>query len=365
MKMPNGYGSVIKLSGKRRKPWAVRISYMEELPDGTVKRKRKYLAYFVKQESALQYLTEYNNGSVVPEHLKFSEVPTFAELYEKWKKYKKSLKDKLSDSTWKNYEIAFTHLAPLHESKITSIRAIDMQDCLNSHNHQSKSTIGNMRALLKGVYAYAIMNEYIEQDITQYLKFEYTASSTSIHSRFSDEEINTLWKQLYVINNVDIVLIYIYTGMRPTELLEVLTENVHLDERYMVGGLKTENGYNRLIPLCDKVLPLIRNRYNPDKKYLINNKYGNHYTYGTYQNGNWNTVMGKLGFQHSPHDGRYTFASLADNVGMNPVCLKIIMGHSVSDVEKQNFKTRTGLDITKGVYTQKTMEELLNEVNKL
>ena len=26
MKLPNGYGSVHKLSGKRRKPWRVRIS---------------------------------------------------------------------------------------------------------------------------------------------------------------------------------------------------------------------------------------------------------------------------------------------------------------------------------------------------
>lgn len=365
MKMPNGYGSVVKLSGKRRKPWAVRISYIAELPDGTIKRKRKYLAYFLKQESALQYLTEYNNGSVVSEHIKYSDVPTFAEMYEKWKKYKNSLKDKLVASTWRNYEIAFHHLAPIHDVKIINLRASDLQECLNAYNHQSKSTIGNMRALLKGVYAYAVMNEYIEQDITKFLKYEYTSSSVSIHARFSDEEIDTLWKQLYIINNVDIVLIYIYTGMRPTELLEVLTENVHLDERYMVGGLKTENGYNRLIPLCDKILPLIRNRYNSDKKYLINNKYGNHYTYGSYQNGNWNTVMGRLGFKHNPHDGRYTFASLADNAGLNPVCLKIIMGHSVSDEEKQNFKTRTGLDITKGVYTQKTMAELLSEINKL
>ncbi len=365
MKMPNGYGSVVKLSGKRRKPWAVRISYMDESPDGVIKRKQKYLAYFVKQESALQYLTEYNNGSVVTEHIKYSDVPTFAELYGKWKKYKKSLKDKLSDSTWRNYEIAFNHLAPLHPVKIINIRADDMQECLNAHNHQSKSTIGNMRALLKGVYAYAVMNEYVEQDLTQFLQFEYTETSTSIHSRFSDEEIELLWQKLYVVNNVDIVLIYIYTGMRPTELLEVLTENVHLDEKYMVGGLKTENGYDRLIPLCDKVLPLIRNRYNPDRKYLINNKYGNHYTYGAYQNGNWNTVMGKLGLQHTPHDGRYTFAALADNAGMNIVCQHVIMGHVMSDEEKKNFKSRTGQDITKGVYTQKTMDELLKEVNKL
>lgn len=59
----------------------------------------------------------------------------------------------------------------------------------------------------------------------------------------------------------------IYTGLRPTELLEILTENVHLDE-----------------------------------KYLINNKFGNHYTYGTYMNGNFNTCMGKLKMKHLPHD---------------------------------------------------------------
>lgn len=365
MKMPNGYGSVIKLSGKRRKPWAVRISYMEESPDGVIKRKRKYLAYFAKQESALQYLSEHNSGSVVAEHVKFSEVPTFAELYEMWKKYKNSLKNKPTESTWRNYGIALNHFTPLHHMKIISIKASDIQACLNARNHQSQATISNMRSIIKGMYSYALMNGYVEQDITQYLKYEFTETTTSIHSRFSDDEINTLWQKLYEINNVDIVLIYIYTGLRPVELLEVLTENVHLDEKYMVGGLKTENGYNRLIPLCDKILPLVRNRYNPDKKYLINNKYGNHYTYGTYHNGNWSTVMRKLGFQHSPHDGRYTFASLADNVNMNTTCLKIIIGHSISDSERMNFKTRTGQDLTKGVYTQKTMAELLHEVNKL
>ena len=50
---------------------------------------------------------------------------------------------------------------------------------------------------------------------------------------------------------------------------------------------------------------------------------------------------------------------------MNNVCLKIIIGHAISDQEMKNFKVSSGLDITKGVYTQKTMAELLAEVNKL
>lgn len=45
MKLPNSYGSVIKLDGKRRKPYAVRISKLVEDDTGKVKRKYTYLAY--------------------------------------------------------------------------------------------------------------------------------------------------------------------------------------------------------------------------------------------------------------------------------------------------------------------------------
>lgn len=257
MRLPNGYGNIVKLGGDRRKPYTVRISKVVELPDGTFKRTRKYIAYFERKEDAIRFLTEYNNASVVPEHKKYCDIPTFSETYELWKKYKNSLKIKLSKSSWKNYEIAFNHFADVHILKISNIKTSDLQNCLNKYNSKSKSTIGNMRALLNGMYSYALMQNLVSSDPTQFLKYESTNSTQTIHSRFSDDEINTLWKKLYVINNVDILLIYIYTGMRPTELLEVLTENVHLEERYMVGGLKTENGYNRLIPLCDKILPLV------------------------------------------------------------------------------------------------------------
>ena len=43
-----------------------------------------YLAYFPKPEMAYTYLAEYNSGAVVPEHMKYSDSPTFAEMYEKW-----------------------------------------------------------------------------------------------------------------------------------------------------------------------------------------------------------------------------------------------------------------------------------------
>ena len=351
MKLPNSYGSVIKLGGKRRKPYAVRISKLVEDDTGKVKRKYTYLAYFAKPEMAYTYLAEYNSGAVVPEHMKYSDSPTFAEMYEKWKKYRKSLKNQISDSTWRNYEIAFNHFSEPHDRKFISIRTNDLQQCLNAYNHKSQTTISSMRAVLKAMYQYAKLNEYIDRDLTEGLVYEWTNSTEQIHDRYSDEEIKTLWSKLYEINNVDIILIMIYTGLRPTELLEIQTENVHLDEKYMVGGMKTEAGKDRIIPLNDKIIPLVKNRYDANKKYLINNKFGNHYTYGTYMNGNFNTCMGKLKMKHLPHDGRHTFASLMDSAGANDVCIKLIMGHSMKN------------DTTKGTYTHKTLEELLAEVN--
>ena len=116
--------------------YAVRISKLVEDDTGKVKRKYTYLAYFAKPEMAYTYLAEYNSGAVVPEHMKYLDSPTFAEMYEKWKKYRKSLKNQISDSTWRNYEISFHHFSELHDRKFISIRTNDLQQCLNAYNHK-------------------------------------------------------------------------------------------------------------------------------------------------------------------------------------------------------------------------------------
>ena len=365
MKLPNGYGSVVKLPGSRRRPFAVRISYMQEQPDGTSKRTQKCIAYFAKKEQALSFLADYNNGAVVNEHMKYSQSPTFAEMLEKWKTYKNSLKKKPGASTWKNYDIAFNFFAPLHDKKMISIRAQDLQECLTSKNSKSRSTVGSMRAVIRGMWSYAVANEYVDTDITQHLIFEYTDNDAPIHTRFTDKEIMTLWDNVGVINNVDIILIYIYTGCRPTELLEIKSEDVHLDKKYMIGGIKTEAGKNRIIPLHNAIIPLVERRLEQKRPYLISNKYGNHYTRAVYHASNWQTCINKLGFNHAPHDCRYTFAALADSVCMNEICKKLIMGHALANKSGTAFKIGGSFDVTRDVYTEKTLDELIEAVNLL
>ena len=57
MRLPNGYGGIVKLSGKRRKPYAVRIT-TEYTDNGG--QKYKYLDYFATRREALACLEEYN-----------------------------------------------------------------------------------------------------------------------------------------------------------------------------------------------------------------------------------------------------------------------------------------------------------------
>ena len=66
--------------------------------------------------------------------------------------------------------------------------------------------------------------------------------------------------------------------------------NVHLDERYLIGGKKTDAGKNRVIPINKKILPFIKARYNPENKYLINFE-GKPVTYTTYIRKIWQPII--------------------------------------------------------------------------
>ena len=68
MKFPNGYGSVICLGKKRRKPYAVRVTVDRVLyeKDGKLcsKQKYAYLGTFTTSKEAHMYLAEYNANRV-------------------------------------------------------------------------------------------------------------------------------------------------------------------------------------------------------------------------------------------------------------------------------------------------------------
>lgn len=130
---------------------------------------------------------------------------------------------------------------------------------IDENSHLSRSSIGLIVKGLNGAFEVVIKTDVIIKNYAALLELK-SAEKSNIHKPFTEDEIQTIW------NHTDeaiakLLLMYIYSGMRPIELLLIKMENVHLDERYIIGGVKTKAGKNRIIPIADCVMPFYREIY--------------------------------------------------------------------------------------------------------
>ena len=332
-RLPKGMGSVYKLSGNRRRPYTARIQAGR---DENGKPIYKYLGYYETAQEAIQALTDYNKS---PYDLDYNNI-TIAGM---WEIFKKRRFNELSPSAHYIYKAAYKHLTPLHNTPIKDIKTYQLQKIVDEVDRcwQTKSHI---QTLLNQLFDIAIELDIINKNYSKFFKLGDKADST-LHTAFTDDEIKTLFKSVFVEDLADTVLIMIYTGMRPSEMLSIRTENIHLQERYFVGGLKTKAGKNRVIPIAEKIYPLVLKRYNPDNEFFIK------MSYQTYKD-RFYSMMARLNMKHLPDDGRHTCSSLLNSAGVNLTTIKFILGHSSKD-------------LTERVYTHKTVTELLKAVNSI
>lgn len=339
MRRANSTGSVIKLGGKRRRPWAVRVT-AGWTPEG--KQIFKYVSYHEKKTDARRALEAYNTN---PYDVDASKV-TVQEVYDRWSVIAYPA---LSDSSVKTYRSAYKHIVSLLKTPFKDLRAIHLQSAVDSV--ESLSMARMTKFLFQKLYAYALENDIVEKDYSQYIKLE-KKKETKEKSPLSLEEIQTMWNKVNVLEHADIIVILLYTGMRIGELLEMKKEDVHLDERYMIGGNKTENGKNRVIPIHKKIIPLIEARLEKSKTgYLFENTLGKKLTYALFMSKYWGALSACIQPGHTPHDTRHTFVSRMDSLGVNRVTIQRIVGHANKDVTD--------------IYTHKNLDELLEAVDLL
>lgn len=348
MRLPNGVGTVSKLSGNRRNPFIARVN-----PRPVVNEQRKCiqyhydtLGYYSTREEALQAIWDYRKN---PYDLDTAKI-TFAELYGKFKIYKSK---EIGAKSFTAYTSAYGKCESLYKMTFADIRRDHMQSIIDQHSDKSLSTRKNLKALFSQMYLYAAQNDinYIK-DYSEFLDCGDANEAVIDRVPFTQAEIDRLWANHERLEYTDTVLILIYTGMRVMELMNIKRADVHLDERYMIGGSKTAAGKNRFIPIHDRIYPLVERYYNQGRPYLISNTDGKQFTYTNYAQKKFAKVMEQLEMKHRPHDARHTFASLMDSAGAKKLVIKRIMGHQDKD-------------ITDRVYTHKDISELLEEINKI
>lgn len=339
MRLPNSYGSIVKLGGKRRRPFAVRITtgWTDE-----GKQIQKYLSYHEKRTDAMAALAEYNQN---PYDLS-NDKATFAELYAKW-----SVATYNGEEVPNCYKAAYKRVPNLHDMAFVDIRKRHIQGEVDACElgYSSKK---NIKTLCNKIFKYAIDMELVTMNAATSVELP-PAEDSEIHTPFTQEELAILWRHTDDIG-VRYALILSYTGFRPTEFCKVLTKDVHLEERYMKGGLKTAAGKNRVVPIAEKIYPFIEKMYNPDNPYLAMDPHDGLpvKTYDRLRMHIWekSDIIKGLPIEHLPGDGRHTCASMLDSKEISLKTIQLILGHRSAN-------------ITHRVYTHKTIAELVAAIN--
>ena len=362
MRLPNGFGNVSKLSGKRRNPWRARKTAGWTIDPETQKAKQEYITigYYPSRQLALQALSEYNAN---PYDLDANKI-TFAEVYDKWaaKKF-----EEVSDSNVNGYKASFKMCEAIHDMKFADLKLAHLQGVVDNSgkNHPS---LKKLKILFNQLFDYAVMHEVIPKDrhIVEYLDIGKGEQSTK-HYRFTGAEIDTLWRWADGNEYVQVILMLIYSGVRPGELFNTKSSSVDLEEKFFtIEKGKTVNAA-RKVPIHDKTLPFFEHWMSKGNEYLITNLSGGKFQFDTnhsaYVDSFWSPILKDIGIleytnakgetaEHLPDDTRHTFTTMWKEKKLDEAMRRKIQGHS-------------GKGIGEIVYTHFELEKLKEELNKL
>ncbi len=316
-KNPNGFGSVYEVKdGRRRKPWVARVT------TGWTKygkQKRQVIGYFETSAEALQALVLHQVNPVSPK----ANI-TLGELYEEWSKSKFR---RITKSTIDNYRAAWKYLSKYEKAKVKEIRTAHLQKVIDDNDNMSNSTLEKIKAVAVMLWNYALENDIVNKNYAEFIELPKTNKKEK--KIFTDAEIKKLEDNADKVEWVDTILILIYSGMRISEMLNLTRFNVDLKKGVFTGGLKTDAGKDRIIPIHDKVYKYVEKWYNKENNYLIFREDGKKFSAKYYREKTYYPALKKLGIRKlTPHSCRHTFASLMARAKVDPLYIQRIMGHS-------------------------------------
>lgn len=342
MRNANGFGSVYKLSGKRRKPWAVSITTGWEIKDNKEVQIRKIIGYYSTKSEGQKALFEYHDNKYNINYLNY----TFKDIYNKMLESKKEI----SKTTLNSYKMSYNILEPIHLRKFNELRLSDYQKIINDSNKEYH-TLRKVKSLVSIIYDFSLKNEmYNGNNFSEFL--DIGKSTTEEKVIFSDDEIKTLWKNKDKDIN-KIILILIYSGLRISELLDLKKENVHIEERYFdIKDSKTNAGI-RKAPINKRILDFVKEFYNNNEEYLVVNRLGRQFKYSNFKREYFDRTIENLGFNSkiSIHSTRHTTISLLVRVNANQTHIKKIVGHSGIE------------ELYERVYNHSNLKELIETID--
>lgn len=260
--------------------------------------------------------------------------------------------------------------------KVTDLRSRHIKGCINEgfvvFKTGKRYATSNMKPRIKSLFNnmldYAVEYEIVDRnharafDLPDNVKKE-AAKVKTLHIPFEDYEMELLWDNLGTVDFVDVILIQCYSGWRPKELGLLQVEDVDIENWTFKGGIKSDAGTDRIVPIHPKIKELVKARYEEavsiKSPNLINCTDGYArlkdltLTYSKYKE-RFTKACDALNLnpKHRPHDPRKHFVTKAKKYGSDEYAIKYMIGHVIQD-------------LTERVYTQRTIDWLRTEIEKI
>lgn len=389
----NGRGTVVKLSGNRLNPYVARIligynylgqpilhqigAYKTQL-DGWIALEEFHKSprpvyisrnTFNKIETfpfAPYNLVPTDNANTRKAFEMLKKNITFKEVFEMLKEEKfptpeEAAEEKLhhakaygrfSVGHSNNLRYAYHKCDTLSDRIYADLRTKDFQKLIDEliRSGLNDGSIRMLLSLFNNMDKIALKNEIITTGYAKFINFTATVKKSK-KAPFSRKEIQALkdapehWVK-------DVLLICLYTGCRISEVLSIYVKNVFLDKDYFVGGIKTNAGIDREIPIHSEVKYIFEKYYNTKNEFLFMRKGKKiSLTIYEYQFSDFKESNPEIG-KHTTHECRHTFRTELERLNVKQVIINAILGHSNGNV---------GLD----TYTHITLEEKIEAVNRI
>ena len=354
MRLPNGYGSVYKLPGPRRRPWVARVTAgWKKIKPSKKYAEAKYeiLGYFEKRTYAIEALAEYHRHPTTKTNI------TLAALHEEWEtvKFKSGISKQMQD----NYRAAWQYLRKIEDMKFKDIRTGNMQEIFDSPakmklgkekkpilkdgrpvwegKELGHSSLEKLRDLCSQLYQYAMKNDIINKNYAEFLilpKAEKTKKTA-----FNELELKLIEAAVGKVPYADCILMMCYTGFRITEFLNLTPFSYDAAANTLTGGIKTEAGKDRPIPIHGKIKPLLDAWLAKGGERIICRDNGKPFTAKYFREKCFAPALEQIeGVRKlSPHECRHTFASLLHSAGVDPVNIQKLMGHADFSVDAETY----------------------------
>ena len=326
MRLPNGFGQISEIKYKPlRKPFRAMVTVGKNEKGRPI---CKVLSYHKTYNEAYAALAEYNRNPY-----ELNDVISMEELYNRWSV---SYFQKLTgESSIRNLRSAWAKCDPIKNIKVREFRPKHIKMLMETIEQPNSKF--RVKTLFNLMLDYAVEYELVDRNYARTFSSK-MPETVSGHIIFTNEEISKLWDNK---DNpvVKLILIQCYTGFRPQELCILKAENINAD--YIIGGMKTEAGKNRTVPIHEKI------------KGLVAEALPVNITYRQYYERFKRTISDlELNPEHRPHDPRKHFISMAKKYKVDEYAIKYIVGHIITD-------------ITEKTYTERPLEWLIEEINKI